>query len=585
MKRINIQVLIITSLVVLVLFLSIGFSAFTMKLNINDVIASVREQKDIRITDIQIAEVTNGTVSLYEEYDEDNISLGVNLPNQDSTITYKIVVTNYGNTKMSLDSIIGLPDNLEYTLDNYSLFDAICNVDNQCVLGVSKELLLTIKYKNYDSSNINYSFKLDFDLCEYIKSLYNIVAKTVVSDAGIAFNQKPTDGIYTLSSTEGTANPVYYYRGVVDNNNLVFAGFCWKIVRTTTTGGTKIVYNGVADENNTCLNIGTAHIGTSKFNNSTNSPSYVSYILPKTVSYTYKSKDLSPKTDADGNVIENPTYYYSNDVHWNGTSYELVEPVMSTRDWSNDRTKLANGYHYTCFGETQEVTCEKVKYIHSFGYSSTVYYLELGNGKKLDTAVEEMFKIPDEVIANPTITTYDSAIKTKVDKFYEDNLLTYANYIENTNWCNDRTFTSGSLAGKDVDVVTNSNTFSSHKRTFVIYKPQITCDNPRDDLKVGNGLKYPIGVLTSDEMTMAGYVGINGSSSSSYLNIGTSQWSLSPCIFSGRNAYVTYANSYMDGIYVTYSYAVRPSVSLASGTYVEAEGDGTAENPYIVITE
>ena len=38
--------------------------------------------------------------------------------------------------------------------------------------------------------------------------------------------------------------PVYYFNGIVQNNNVLFGGFCWKIVRTTDTGGIKLIYNG-----------------------------------------------------------------------------------------------------------------------------------------------------------------------------------------------------------------------------------------------------------------------------------------------------------------------------------------------------
>ena len=52
-------------------------------------------------------------------------------------------------------------------------------------------------------------------------------------------------GLYNGEGADTYANPVYYYKGNVQNNNVLFAGFCWKIVRTTETGGVKIVYNGI----------------------------------------------------------------------------------------------------------------------------------------------------------------------------------------------------------------------------------------------------------------------------------------------------------------------------------------------------
>ena len=55
-------------------------------------------------------------------------------------------------------------------------------------------------------------------------------------------------GLYNGEGADTYAKPVYYYKGNVQNNNVLFGGFCWKIVRTTETGGVKIVYNGVQND-------------------------------------------------------------------------------------------------------------------------------------------------------------------------------------------------------------------------------------------------------------------------------------------------------------------------------------------------
>ena len=50
---------------------------------------------------------------------------------------------------------------------------------------------------------------------------------------------------YGEDGADEYTNPVYYFKGAVEDNNVLFAGFCWKIVRTTDTGGIKMIYNGV----------------------------------------------------------------------------------------------------------------------------------------------------------------------------------------------------------------------------------------------------------------------------------------------------------------------------------------------------
>ena len=80
------------------------------------------------------------------------------------------------------------------------------------------------------------------------KSIYEYM-ETHASNATIDFSQSSaesnTNGIYTYtgSNSDGGNKTIYYYRGNVDNN-VIFAGQCWKIIRTTSTGGAKLIYNG-----------------------------------------------------------------------------------------------------------------------------------------------------------------------------------------------------------------------------------------------------------------------------------------------------------------------------------------------------
>ena len=57
---------------------------------------------------------------------------------------------------------------------------------------------------------------------------------------------------YGSNNTNGTA--------ILDKNNVLFAGHCWQMLRTTDTGGVKMIYNGEA-ENGKCLNTRGNHVG------------------------------------------------------------------------------------------------------------------------------------------------------------------------------------------------------------------------------------------------------------------------------------------------------------------------------------
>ena len=63
-------------------------------------------------------------------------------------------------------------------------------------------------------------------------------------------------GIYRLDGTENDDFPIYFYRGSksVINNHVNFGGYCWRIIRTTSTGGIKMLYNGLPNADGQCKN-------------------------------------------------------------------------------------------------------------------------------------------------------------------------------------------------------------------------------------------------------------------------------------------------------------------------------------------
>lgn len=392
----------------------------------------------------------------------------------------------------------------------------------------------------------------------------NVASEFVSSSNGINFSSAPSNtngkGIYTRAGTENNEYPIYYYRGEIDNNHVKFAGFCWKIVRTTETGGVKLIYDGVPDSNGYCNNTGTAsQIGTSAFNSSSNSPADVGYMYGT----RYTNSSINP-SDL-GSIV------YGNDVTWDGIQYTLVDTIESD-DWNGDRRKLAQKYHYTCL--STDNTCSSVYYIHYFGNSSNIYYLTLSNGSDIESAKDEMFT-----------NTTSSRIKTTIDTWYAGNMTEYTKYLEDTIWCNDRSFYSGSLKGKDVDAGTGYSYFGAYGNNVSTKNPSVSCPNVNDSFTVssenGNGaLDYPVALLTADELTLAGH-GWNGYSRNAYLYTGQYYWSLSPYSFSSNRArgFHMYSLGNLNFYNVNITRGVRPSVSLAPGIMISG-GDGTSEDPY-----
>ena len=131
-------------------------------------------------------------------------------------------------------------------------------------LGATKDIKLKIwidENAGENGINKNYYGAITVEMYQNIdvKNLPKNSAMTYIAnhdniqfDSGIKFYEvngtNNGNGLYVLPGTENDTNPIYFYRGNVENNNVYFAGYCWKIVRTTETGGTKMIYNGALKE-------------------------------------------------------------------------------------------------------------------------------------------------------------------------------------------------------------------------------------------------------------------------------------------------------------------------------------------------
>ena len=165
-------------ILLLVISIGIGYSSLTTSLNITGLVTKVRQKADIRITDLQMSEVSNEGQSKYQEYNKENISVGVNLPNSNSQVTYKVEVTNIGNVEMGILSIEGLPENLEYELKDYQLKEKICDISNVCKLGIKKDFYITIKYNDsvdiYTAAGYETDFIYNLNLDFNFQPVYNV---------------------------------------------------------------------------------------------------------------------------------------------------------------------------------------------------------------------------------------------------------------------------------------------------------------------------------------------------------------------------------------------------------------------------
>ena len=188
--------------------------------------------------------------------------------------------------------------------------------------------------------------------------------------------------------------------------------------------------------------------------------------------------------------------------------------------------------------------------------------------------------------------TNNSTIKAYIDNWYKTNIVGTANeqYLADNVFCNDRSISSNkpdsynnlgygtnATAYRWYDGPWSSDGYNSNMR--------LTCPQKNDAFTVsdttnGNGaLTYPVGLLSTDEIVLAG--GWSTSNSGYYLYSGQYWWASSPVSFNRSGAYVR--RVYSDGdadsaYYVDGDNGVRPVFNLKAEVLVQ--GSGTATDPY-----
>ena len=374
-----------------------------------------------------------------------------------------------------------------------------------------------------------------------------------------------TDGY--LCSAKDAYGTSYYYRGNVTNNYVKFADKYWRIVRINGDGTVRVIYDGTSAHANG-ESSADRQIGRSAFNNNYMDNAYVGYMYGDRTSIVEPTSQYSTTSFTNTN-----TYYIAKEYTYNASTdrFTLKDPIAvlgsaMTSDYvgyytfGSTSASSSNSYVYKIFSVTAGSSSARV------GYGYVTYA----------TTSKEAAQTNKN----------DSTIKTYLDNWYKTNIVGTTNeqYLADNIFCNDRSFSSS-----------NSGTGAGMSRTYYRWyyfanssynnKMMLTCPQKNDaftvnDTSKGNGaLTYPVGLLSTDEIVLAG--GWNDSNSGYYLYSGQYWWASSPSYFFGNRAYVryVYSNGYaLNDDYVLSYCGVRPVFNLKAE--VLAQGSGTVSDPY-----
>ncbi len=379
-----------------------------------------------------------------------------------------------------------------------------------------------------------------------------------------------SSGLYAAEDDQGIS---YYYRGAIKNNYVSFAGYIWRIIRQNGDGSIRMIYSGTSPS----ATGSATSIGSSAYNSKTRDSTYVGYKY----SENFSLHETENASTSYVNFQENINYYFGQGYAFDEESktFHLTGNTIQG-NWSERAEEAIASYPYTCFSTSSTGTCTVMLRVTGYqnAYTATV------------TPISYSSNSYEGILENTT----DSTIKDKIDTWYESNLLNktdeagnkWSSYLSDEVFCNDRSLYSGSGY-----LVSPTTYFSAYNRLYNQKNPTLKCSQASDRFTVdssnGNGqLDYPIGLVTADEVSMAGGVS-SVANTRYYLYTGQTYWTLSPSRFTSTYALATVWIVYLSFGYlhpfnsIANNYGVRPVISLRSDIQITS-GDGSASYPFEV---
>ncbi len=358
--------------ITLILFVTLKFD-YNLSKNKNNLI-SMYEKKGVQLN--LIRKIPDGNLELIytckenESLTWDNIKRQIRFSSNSETTTCNLtfqksdvtLVLSPANGNVLLDQEV----TSEITGSNYGLLS--CTVSNPLLATCSiNENILTVTGKNIGSttvevkeSNLNKTVTYTVNV---ITSLYNklLMDNLTTSDLNIDFafspfgeyvedwvtyktisdNNQKTNGLYYTSNTAyGEDNTrIYYFRGSIENNWVSFGGYLWRIVRTTSEGGVKLIYSGNGEN---------VFIGSSIFN----SGIYTKYRTGYTYNASLNSFSGTQTNSQIKTVVDN---WYLNNINNEDKNY-LSTTAIYCADRSQEITYTKSGYTFTDFPSNYRFT-------------------------------------------------------------------------------------------------------------------------------------------------------------------------------------------------------------------------------------
>ena len=558
--------------IVAVVIMAIGFTYAYFAA----IIEGNRKNITINMTDLRIIFNGGDTIEGSNLYSEDNFDVVKTFTIENKTKSeykYNLVIEDLVNTTATTGSLvykITCDDTNGYNMTDFQDLPKALTATNTTLaynIPIASKALqtYTIEIKYINKVDVNQSADMGAILSGQLfieKFEYRNKNLTAVmlednptiserTDFSVANTENTTGTLYKTNKTED-GSEVYYYSGNTTNNWVKFGKY----------QKDNIVYRGYYSETSS------SYSEYATLEECTNATSY----NKRCTEFTHGNVGDDMywriiRTNEDGSVR----------ILYSGTSPDTTEGYIGESE--------INSYTNTQRSDYEPTYAEDPMYVgYMYGTSGS--------------------------LENNRTNENDSTIKTYVDTWYQNYLLNnYDKYISKSAvYCNDRSVPNNNYS------ISNHFDYGAYTRLVTNKAPSYKCGSNttgglfestqaiEDKFSAsteggGNGqLKYPIALMTADELSFAGgkehytlpspYAWFYSNSIGGSI-VGKNEfwYFLSPYFWTANDSFVFFVDGYWPGSFggesVTYSTPVRPAISLSSCVNI-SYGDGTPSYPYVI---
>ena len=652
MRRVkNKRNLLLSAILVLALVIGIGYAYLTSNLSITGTAEVAANTWNIHFENLNVSEGSvTATTPAAIDGSSANITYAITLARPKDYYEFTVDVKNDGTLpgKVAISIIAGLTSEADSVVDysiKYTNGNPV-NVGDILNAGAKKTIKVRVFYnddispEDFPSNNLNLNliYTLQYVQSDESETTTDTIIQDLIANNSSCFTKYNGQVTDSVGSTT-TATNVYFDK-CSDKRNIIFNNMCWQVIRTTETGGIKMIYNGEPDQNGEC--------GTSRSNHKgIVQSSYTDQNVAST--YLYGSSFTYDTSTNEFTLVDTNTATWGDSTYQNllgkftcKNSNNICTTMYQINEYNDATTAKASSYtigdtNYASIGTSafnvnhrspamvgymfNKVYNYKVKSISSttkfgstFTYSNGTYTLS-GTTQDLNTlssanianthytcwnssgtcnnisyvyCIEGQYGYYIEISAGKSIT---DAIN---EMLYNNDVNRYNSSIKGIidNWYVQKLSLKTNVL-EDIIFCNDRNITDyggwnpdggSANLTSLIFKnyniTNLACSNETDQFAVSNNkakLTYPVGLATVEELdALINY-------NNDLINNENYYWVLSPGYLNFHSAGVFYVGpgGYIGSDNLYFDNGVRPVVSLSSGVVITS-GTGAEADPWMI---